>query len=191
MPSDSRSAAEKDRHRREIAKLYFRMDGSKLTQTQIAEQLGISQATVSRDVSYLRSQWRREAKDQVKRGQGDALARYREIYGEAWRGYEESKTSSTETKGKEMGADMNVTTTNKNAGDPRFLSLALHAVDKEVDLLGLSQSMKSLPIDPMILIMLQAHGYSIKAIVEQFEQVARLALQQEETGAPLLIDNNQ
>jgi DNA-binding transcriptional regulator LsrR (DeoR family) len=61
--------------RRKVARLYAR----KITQTEIAQSLGVDQATVSRDVQAIEAQWRREAQAEVGAIRAQELAELREM----------------------------------------------------------------------------------------------------------------
>ncbi len=54
---------ETDNRRKQVSELYLR----RLPQQQIAEQLNISQATVSRDIAYLTKEWEKEASADIKK----------------------------------------------------------------------------------------------------------------------------
>ncbi len=61
--------------RRKVARLYAR----KVTQAEIAQSLGVDQATVSRDIQAIEAQWRREAQAEVGAIRSQELAELREM----------------------------------------------------------------------------------------------------------------
>ena len=61
--------------RRKVARLYAR----KVTQTEIAQSLGVDQATVSRDVQAIEAQWRREVQAEVEAIRAQELTELREM----------------------------------------------------------------------------------------------------------------
>jgi len=57
--------------RRRVAKFYL----NKMSQANIAEKLGVSQATISRDVAHLFKQWQKDAKVDIAQRVGYELAK--------------------------------------------------------------------------------------------------------------------
>lgn len=120
--------------RAQVARLYVT---GKL-QNEIAAELSISTATVSRDIQDIREGWKQSALFDFHEALGHELARLDEIEREAWATYRESKnptirtsrvTSLSETK------DGIVKTT--RIGDPRYLQLALECGRERAKLCGL------------------------------------------------------
>jgi hypothetical protein len=113
-----------------VAQLYLR----RLTQVEIATQLGVHQATVSRDLAALQKEWianRLHDLDRHKAEQLEAIA-LRER--EAWAEWERSKASSVVT----TEADGETTTrTSTGTGDPRYLQVLEGCVEQRARILGL------------------------------------------------------
>ena len=150
----SRHKAEVERDRRKIARLY--LQGS--TQSDIAEELKISQSTVSRDLTVIQKQWA-EARisdiDERKRIELAKIDNLELIYWEGWkRSCEKAEIETTKMTGnlkknqKEGEGDkpdrMEKTKRIENMiGDPRFLQGIERCIYKRCELLGLNAPIKS------------------------------------------------
>jgi len=108
MKESTAKRVEMEERRRKVASLYLR----KIKQETIAEKLEISQATVSRDLTWLRKQWRKAAITDVDARRGQELAELEEM---------------------ELDCTMQFTATK----DPRFLGLRLRIKERIAKLLGL------------------------------------------------------
>lgn len=85
-----RSDTEREADRRKINELYL----NGWNQTDIAEQLGINQSTVSRDIKTLKAEWVKQRNGLVD----EFEAKYRLVYREAMAAWQESKKpAETET----------------------------------------------------------------------------------------------
>jgi hypothetical protein len=96
--SKARKQFEITRRKAVVADLYLK--GKKIH--VIAEELGLSPAVISKDLSDLRSQWRAEAKVDYDTKILDELARLQKVEEKAWEGWEKSfgdvETRTTKTK---------------------------------------------------------------------------------------------
>lgn len=126
--TDERSAAEKAKHRALIATLYFPSeDAPKRKQKEIAAELGISQATVSRDIKWLSEQWQKKAARTVKQHQDRALVELDLVKQEAWSAWHESKSKRVTAKGAIKG---------EFPGDPAYLGVVTDSIGKEMKIVG-------------------------------------------------------
>jgi len=127
-----RSESERIRDRKLIARHYIHG----LTQEEIAEKVGCSQATVSRDLSYLHKQWEADAAEDFNKLKGRELAQVNELARTYWSAWEESKVDTTIRGGAED--DNPQITQREGAGDPTFLAGVERCVRMRVELLGLN-----------------------------------------------------
>ena len=118
-------------------------------QFEIMHRLGMddieaSQPTISRDLLYIREQWRASAVRDWDEIQGKELARIDLLEKEAWFAWERSKTQRSRTRkrvrilpdGKPGDTDSEDTTEQRD-GDPRFLTAIMDCIKRRCDLLGL------------------------------------------------------
>ena len=125
-----RESAERDRDRKLIARLYTR----RWHQEDIAAELKLSQATVSRDISFLRKQWEKDAAQTYAKHQAREIHDVNELTRTYWAAWEASKVSTTI-----RGNDADATVTQKEgAGDSAFLSGVERCTRLRMDLLGLA-----------------------------------------------------
>ena len=75
MTVSAQKRTEIENRRRMVAQLYLR----KVTQEEIAQKLGISQPTVSRDIYYLSQRWQQEALGDMDGRRGRELAELEEM----------------------------------------------------------------------------------------------------------------
>lgn len=95
MNKDERSASMVAHHEKEIARMHLKENK---TQAEIAEALGISQATVSRDLKRLRAQWGKEAKRGVRAWQGEMIEELKQVKASAWANHHAEKTEAKHLK---------------------------------------------------------------------------------------------
>ena len=109
-----------------------------LTQQSIGDTLGVSQATVARDLEAIRQQWRDAAVRNFDEARGQQLEKLDLVETEAWAGWQRSQSplqtgSSTETKaGRQTRASLK-----HSYGDPRFLDQIAKCIAQRCLLLGL------------------------------------------------------
>ena len=122
-------------------------------QADIADELGISQATVSRDIKALQQAWLDSALIDFNEAKARELAKVDQLEREYWQAWERScedaETETQKAKGdvrKYEGNDgqfvqerpAEVTKTRKGqAGDPRFLAGIQWCINKRCDILGI------------------------------------------------------
>ena len=136
MRGKRRAPAEISRDRRQISDLYLQG----MLQSEIAEQLELGQATVSRDLKALRGEWLASALVDFDEAKAKELAKVDRLEREYWRGWlrscEDAETLRQEgSKGEGIGKI--VKTAKGQAGDPRFLAGVQWCIDKRCKILGL------------------------------------------------------
>jgi hypothetical protein len=112
------------------------------TQEAIAEQLGISQATVSLDIQRIAEEYKDACLKYAEHARGIELARLQRIEREAWGGWERSqKPTQTAVLNGDDGLNPNSSkarrTVKNQVGDPRFLDLIVRTSAQRRALLGL------------------------------------------------------
>jgi predicted transcriptional regulator len=146
--AQSRKKSEIARDRRNISRLYLQG----ITQMAIAEQLGLSQSTISRDLFYIEKEWQQARINDIDENKKKELARIDNLereYWDAWRrSQEKSKVEVTRMQGKASRPDQTTTPapdklekmsrTEDNVGDPRFLQGVAWCINKRAELLGLN-----------------------------------------------------
>ena len=144
-----RSNGQLARDRRRIADLYLQG----WLQANIAKELDISPATVSRDIKVLQKEWQQSALVDINAAKARELARVDRLEREYWDAWERSckdaETITQKTKGvvqrkqdedgtfvAEQPAEA-AKTTKGQAGDPRFLAGIQWCIDKRCKILGI------------------------------------------------------
>ena len=138
MRPKSQKSLERLERRKSIAELALKG----WTQAAIAEQLGVSQATVSLDLQHIIEEWKDAGLKYVEHARGIELVRLQRIEREAWGGWERSqKPTQTAVMDGDAGANPNSgkarRTIKNQTGDPRFLDLILRSSAQRRSLLGL------------------------------------------------------
>jgi DNA-binding MarR family transcriptional regulator len=128
-----RSASEKAYHQREIARMYLK-EGK--TQTEIAAELKIDQATVSRDLKDLKKGWAKEAKKELQEWQGQLLTELQLVKVEAWQGWENSQGKKTTIQTSDKTGSVKE---EDLIGNPSFLAEVRQSVMAQYKVLGLDQ----------------------------------------------------
>lgn len=121
--------------RADVARLYL----TGIPQSEIARQLDCNQATVSRDLSALRTEWLQSALRDFDAHRAQELARIDEVEREAWDGWRGSREDAITLMEEEGGKDGGRTrrTVVGQAGDPRFLDQVQKCIQQRRELLGL------------------------------------------------------
>lgn len=141
--SIDRKPSEAARDRRKIAELYLR--GKK--QMEISKELGLSQATISRDLKIIQEDWVRESEQAIDERKAIELAKVDALeleYWEAWKRSQENavvETSeiSTETSGQKIKKQKRE---EGQVGDPRFLAGVMQCIDRRCQILGIDAPKK-------------------------------------------------
>ena len=144
MSKRPRKKSEIARDRRNISRLYLK--GA--MQAEIAESLGLSQPTISRDLKVLQAEWQAANLNEIDEHKKNELAKIDNLeleYWEAWvRSREKSLSETTEiiSKGrdveKDVGGVKRVTRQDEQVGDPRFLSGVQWCIEKRCQIMGLN-----------------------------------------------------
>ena len=131
-------AAAKAERQQQVAALY--LEGYR--QTQIAEQLGVNQSVVSRDLAAVKDRWLESALFDFDAIRARELARIDRIEIAAWEGWRRScEKAVTETiKDKPGGRETGLRRV-AQAGDPRFLDQVQKCIAQRCNLLGFSPDM--------------------------------------------------
>lgn len=118
-------------------------------QSDIASELGIAQATISKDLEKIRTAWRESAIRDFDAQKDIELQRLNEIEREAWKAWERSQqpAQSAVVDGA-AGTQRAKRTVKHQYGDPRFLELALRCNEERRKILGLDAPTKIAPTTP-------------------------------------------
>jgi DNA-binding transcriptional ArsR family regulator len=132
--------AETAARRREVAALLLRRGA--MSGREIAEEVGVSESTASRDLAAIKEAWRAEMVADVDAVVARDLAEMGLVKNEAWRAYqqslEEGDVIETVTTGGEGGETTTVVTTNAKP-DLHALKLVQSCIEKRRRILGLDQ----------------------------------------------------
>lgn len=130
-----RDHAQVERDRKRIGELYLKGQ----LQAEIAEELGIDQSTVSRDLKALFEQWRQSALVDINEAKSRELAKINALeltYWSAWERSCENAETLQQVGGKDGPA--RITKTSKGqAGDPRFLQGVQWCIERRCKILGI------------------------------------------------------
>jgi len=131
--------------RPKVARLYL----SGKTQPEIAEEFGVNQSTISRDLKAIQQTWREAAIRDFDEARGQELAKLDNLELTYWQAWERSlgdfkvETSKARLNRQSSGegdprqsTEKTVKTEERN-GDPRYLQGVLSCIDRRVKLLGL------------------------------------------------------
>jgi hypothetical protein len=120
--------------RKQVAEMYLRGQ----TQWEIARQVGVNQAQVSRDLKVLRREWLGSALQDYDARKAQELAKIDQVEQEAWAAWKRSQEpveiikASTDGNGKRVEK-----TTKGQCGDPRFLQVIADCIRRRGDIVGL------------------------------------------------------
>ena len=114
------------------------------SQTAIAKQLSVTQATVSNDLKAIREEWRASRIRDFDLNVSTELERLSQIEREMWEAWERSKKPSQSAVFIGEGVTQPARKTLKNQnGDPRYLMVALHCHRSRRELLALDPPKRS------------------------------------------------
>src|SRR5258707_1188100 len=123
-----------EKRRRQVVELY--LQGT--AQGAIAEQLGISQSTVSDDLKAVRKLWRESSIRDFDELRSIELEKIDLIEREAWAAWKRSQKPAQSAVVTGEGAGQRSSKSMKNqVGDPRFLVLVIQCIAQRRALLGL------------------------------------------------------
>lgn len=133
-----------EKRRRQVVELY--LQGT--AQGAIAEQLGISQSTVSDDLKAVRKLWRESSIRDFDELRSMELEKIDLIEREAWAAWKRSqKPAQSATVTGEGAAERRRKSMKNQVGDPRFLILISQCIGQRRSLLGLDVLPAAAPIE--------------------------------------------
>jgi predicted transcriptional regulator len=134
MSGKRRSTAQRVRDRRKIADLYLQG----WIQADIADELTISQQTVSNDLKALHGEWLASALMDFSEAKSQELAKIDRLEREYWQAWERSceDAESVTQEGTAEGVDKVKKTSKGQAGDPRFLQGVQWCIERRCKILG-------------------------------------------------------
>ena len=136
----TRKKTEITNRRQQVAERYLRG----MYMAQIAEELGVDTATISRDLSELRKEWLDRSINHVEQKKADELARIDQLERTYWDAWERSKENAkTITKKKTPAGDISERKTEGQVGNPAFLTGVQWCINKRCEILGLEAPKRS------------------------------------------------
>jgi len=133
---EERTEIQKAEHRRIIAALYLRGK----TQASIAAELGLSIATISRDIKVIHADWLKETRQDFDALKARELEKINEVEREAWESWRQSKEEKVITATKkvtgESGRNEASVKKEKRAGDTEYLRLVQWAIEQRCKIFG-------------------------------------------------------
>lgn len=150
-----RNEQTKAAHRERIAELRLK----EWTVPMIARELGVSDATVTRELRSLTEEWREAAKEDIEAIKARELRKLDRIEAEATKAWERSlldynrkvvsEKGGKPAAGEKAGKDRSATVeTGSQNGDPRFLRIILDCQERRAKILGTDAPTKVAPTDP-------------------------------------------
>lgn len=125
--------------RRQVAALYL----AGKVQTEIAVELGVDQATISRDLKALQKQWAEQAVRDLDEAKAEQLAKIDRLEQEYWDAWQQSRGEQTATSKKLVrdGEKEKAEASTRIAvqpGDPRFLGGVQWCIEQRCKILGVN-----------------------------------------------------
>jgi len=147
MSGKRRSKSQLIRDRRRIADMY--LQGK--TQADIAEEVGIDQSTVSRDIAALQGAWRESALIDIDEAKARELAKVDRLEREYWDAWERScedvvtvrAMGKQPAKGEKGKPDRVTRITKKQDGDPAFLRGVQWCIERRCKIIGVDAPTKT------------------------------------------------
>ena len=153
-----RNEQTKAAHREQIASLRLK----EWTIPMIAREVGVSEATVTRELRSLSEEWKEAAKEDIEAIKARELRKLDRIESEATKAWErslqdynrkvvserpgkEAKDEKAKGRGKDRTASIE---TGSQNGDPRFLRIILDCQERRAKILGSDAPTKVAPTDP-------------------------------------------
>lgn len=145
MSRTSPDSHEMVQRRQQVAELY--LQGT--PQLSIAQKLGISQATVCRDLRALHNQWRTSQIRDFDQVAAVELKKLDRLEYESWQAWERSKQPQESTTVSQDGSTKRAQKVVKQQpGDPRYLELIHKCIAARRALLGLDKPTRIAPTSP-------------------------------------------
>jgi hypothetical protein len=145
MPRSPAEELRIESRRLKVAELY--LHGTRSV-SQIARELRVDKAQISRDFTHIRKLWRQTYVEDWNAAKDEELARIAEIEQKAWLAWERSckDVETMEVTGTSQGGksipDKVRKITKGQSGEPRFLAIILQCVEQRRLLLGLDAPKK-------------------------------------------------
>jgi hypothetical protein len=120
------------------------------TQTAIAQEMGVSQATICADLHAVQRHWRESAIRDFDAARELELQKLDRIEREAWDAWERSKqpAQSARVRSNGSGSERTEKTVRQRIGDPRFLDQIHKCIASRRALLGLDAPTRIAPVMP-------------------------------------------
>lgn len=137
--ADNKKKVEMADRRRDVAALYL----AGKVQTEIAAELGVNQATVSRDLTALQKMWAEQALRDLTEAKAEQLAKIDRLEREYWEAWKASQGEQTATskkltrEGQKEKAEAS-TRVAVEPGDPRFLDGVQWCIEQRCKILGIN-----------------------------------------------------
>jgi len=133
-----RSSSQLVRDRRSIADYYLQG----WLQVDIADELGIDQSTVSRDLKAIQATWLKSTLIDFSKVKAREIAKIDRLEREYWQAWQESKeekvtTATEETASKDGKRGKAQIRREERSGDPRYLAGVQWCIEKRCKILGL------------------------------------------------------
>jgi hypothetical protein len=145
MPRSPAEELRIEARRLKVAELY--LHGTRCL-SQIARQLGVDKAQISRDFKHIRKLWRERYVEDWDAAKDEELAKIAEIEQKAWLAWERScndgemmEVIGTSQAGKGKPEKVKKRT-ERQAGDPRYLAILLKCGEQRRAILGLDAPLK-------------------------------------------------
>ena len=152
MPGIRRTREQRARDRAEIARLAL---FGNPTQQEIAEKVGLDQATVSRELKAIRAEWRESAVTDIEQVIAQELQKLDALEAQALAEWERSKKDwqkkvvEDKPAGSRGGGGKSAKIeTGGQTGDPRYLQVILGIQDRRAKLLGTDKPAKFAETNP-------------------------------------------
>lgn len=144
-PGQKRTKAQRLDDRRQIAELRLQ----RLTQPEIAERVGVSPATVKRELRHIEREWQEAAQSDIADYKAEDLARLERMERDLWAQWEASKQEQTKrvVEEKNGGRQVRLETTS-TTGDPRLMAQLIQIAERRARILGYDAPAKVAPTSP-------------------------------------------
>lgn len=146
----NRTPTQIERDRRKISELYLKG----WIQEDIAEEVGLNQSTVSRDLKAIQKKWQQDTLYDFNEAKARELERVDVLEREYWQAWEDSKddaeTIRQEGTPKQLENGQTIPTPSKivstkkgQTGDPRYLAGVQWCIERRCKILGIDAAIKS------------------------------------------------
>lgn len=141
MAAPKRTRFEREKDLERIAALYLRGR----TQSEIAEEFGLTQQTIARDLATVQARWREAALFDVDEAKRRELLKLDELERRYWQAFEDSCRMERRTQAQRVAGvgTLSLVEEKTSSGDPRFLQGIERCIDRRCKLLGLDAPAKT------------------------------------------------